>query len=153
MKSFADIAATKIDDVEAPPLPPVGDYIWRITKVPSTRKSNDEKWEFLSIPCKVVEPLDNVDATDYKGDVGNIVMNKQFIFNLEDEAEFDKTLYNVTRFFQDHVKCTEPGMSVAQMINASVNGQFIGAVVWSQDKRDESGETMQANIGRTAPVE
>jgi len=153
MVSFADIATKKVEDVEAPPLPPVGTYRFRITKLPESSKSQDEKWEFFRIPVRVLEPMDNVDLDDYKGDPANIVMSHSFVFNCEDAVEFDKTLYRLTQFFEKHVRCVEPGMSVSQMLNASVNGEFLGDVKWRQDKRDESGETFQAEIARTAPVE
>jgi hypothetical protein len=148
-----DIAQKKVEEVEAPALAPVGTYRWRITKLPSTSKSADEKWEFLRIPCKVVEALDNVDLADYKGDPSNILMSVSFVFNCEDEAEFEKTEWRMRQFFEKHVKCVEPGMTVAQMLNACVNGEFLGDVTWRQDKRDESGETFQADISKTAPVE
>lgn len=151
--SFSDIASKPVADIEAPPLPPVGDYRFRIIKLPEATKSQDGKWEFLRVFSKVVEPLDNVDMADYKGDPANITLSKQFVFNLEDEVEFEKTLFNVKQFFANSVQCVEDGMTMAQVLNASVNGEYIGHVAWRQDKRDESGETFQAEIGKTAPVE
>lgn len=151
--NFADVASKKIEDIERPPLPPVGTYRWRIMKLPATQKSQDEKWEFLRFTCKAIEPQDNVDPSDYPGDLSNIVLTKSFVFNCEDEAEFEKTLFNVKQFLVKHVQCGEEGMTVAQLLNASVNGEFFGDVRWQQDKRDESGETFNAEIGRTAPVE
>lgn len=153
MPSFADIASKKVADVERPPLPPVGTYRWRITKLPSSQKSGDEAWEFLRFNCKAVEPMDNVDASDYPGDVANIMLSKSFVFNCNDEAEFEKTLFNVKQFLRNHVQAGDDEMTIAQLLNESVNGEFLGDVKWQQDKRDESGETFNAEIGRTAPVE
>jgi hypothetical protein len=151
--NFADVASKKLEDIEAPPLAPVGTYRWRVAKLPTTRKSGDEKWEFLTFWSKVVEPLDNVDPTDYPGDITNIMLGKQFIFNCEDDAEFEKKLFEVRTFLEKHIKCTEPGMTMAQMLNAAQNGEYLGDVAWEPDKRDESGETFQAVIKKTAPVE
>lgn len=153
MVSFADIASKRVEDIEQPPLAPVGTYRWRITKLPSVSKSADEKWEFMRIPCKVIEPMDNVDLEDYKGDPTNIIMSVSFVFNCEDEVEFEKTEFRMRTFFEKHVKCVEADMTIAQMMNACVNGEFLGDVKWAQDKRDTTGETMQADISRTAPVE
>lgn len=153
VKSFADIANTKVEDIEQPPLPPVGDYRFRITKLPEATKSNDGKWEFLRVWSKVVEPLDNVDTTDYPGDPANIMLSKQFVFNLEDDAAFDQTLFQVKQFFQKSVRCAEEGDTIGQMLNNSVNAEYVGSVAWEKDKRDESGETFQAVIKKTAPVE
>jgi hypothetical protein len=153
MVDFASIASKKIEDVERPPLPPVGTYRFRVTKIPSTTKSGDEQWEFLRFQCKVVEALDNVELDGYPGDVSNIMLSKSFVFNSSDEAAFETTLFQVRQFCEKHLQCVEPGMSIAEMLNNSVNAEFLGDVRWQQDKRDQSGETFNAEIGRTAPVE
>lgn len=153
MVDFASIAAKKVEDVERPPLPPVGTYRFRVLKVPESTKSQDEAWEFLRFNCRAIEPLDDVDLSDYKGDPANIMLPKSFVFNTQDEVEFEKTLFNVRQFCEKHLQCVEPGMSIAEMVNASVNAEFLGTVKYSQDKRDQSGETFNAEIGRTAPVE
>lgn len=153
MVDFASIASKKIEEVERPPLPPVGTYRFRVMKIPTTTKSGDEQWEFLRFNCKVVEPLDNVEIGDYPGDVSNIMLSKSFVFNSADEAAFETTLFQVRQFCEKHLQCVEPGMSIAEMLNNSVNAEFLGDVRWQQDKRDQSGETFNAEIGRTAPVE
>ncbi len=153
MPSFLDIANKRVDDIEKPPLLPCGTYHWSITKIPAITKSQDEKWEFLRIPCRAIAALDNVDLDGYPGDVVGQLRSVSFVFNTEDEAEFSKTEYAARTFFEKHVGCVEKDATIAQMLNASINGQFLGDIKWRQDKRDESGETMQDEIGRTAPVE
>lgn len=151
--NFSDIANKKVADVEKPPLPPVGTYRWRITKLPEITQSRDEKWDILTIPVRAVEALDNVDTDGWKGDINNITQVVRFMFNREDEAEFEKSEWRMRQFFEKHVKCVEADATVAQMLNASVNGEFLGDIAWAQDKQDASGETFFANINRTAPVE
>jgi len=153
MVDFASIASKKIDEVERPPLPPVGTYRFRVMKVPESTKSQDEQWEFVRFQCRAVEALDNVDTSDYKGDISNIMLSKAFVFNTQDEAAFETTLFQMRQFMEKHLKCTEAGMTIAESLNASVNAEFLGDVRWQQDKRDQSGETFNAEIGRTAPVE
>lgn len=149
--SFASIADKKIDEIERPPLPPVGTYRWKISKLPELTKSGDEKWEILNISVRAVEALDDVDMSDYKGDVSGIMQSVRFMFNLEDEAEFEKTLFRVRIFFEKHVKSAEPGMTIPQAINASVGQEFLGTIAWKQDKQD--ADIFHANIGKTAPLE
>lgn len=153
MVDFASIASKKIEEVERPPLPPVGTYRFRVTKVPESTKSQDEQWEFLRFNCRAIEALDNVETSDYPGDIANIMLSKSFVFNSADEAAFETTLFQLRTFCEKHLNCTEPSMTVAEMLNASVNAEFLGDVKWQQDKRDQSGETFNAEIGRTAPVE
>lgn len=149
--SFAQIADKKIDDIERPPLPPVGTYRWKITKLPELSKSNDEKWEILTVSVRAVEALDDVEVSDYNGDITNIVQSVRFMFNLEDEAEFEKTLFRVKTFFEKHVRCAEAGMTIPQAINASVGQEFLGTIGWKQDKTD--ADLFHANIGKTAPLD
>lgn len=149
--NFADVAAKKIDDVERPPLPPVGTYRFSITKLPETTESQDGSWEILTFSVRAVEALDDVDMSDYKGEVTNILQNVRFMFNKNDEMEFEKTLYRLKQFLEQHVQCASDGDTIAQALNASVNGQFLGTIAWRQDKND--AENFFANISRTAPLE
>lgn len=153
MVDFASIASKKVEDVERPPLPPVGTYRFRVMKIPSQTKSGDEQWEMVNFLSKVVEPMDNVDLDGYKGDVANILLTKSFVFNTQDEASFEQTLYQMRQFCEKHLRCVEPGQTIAEMLNASVNSEYLGDVAWRPDKRDASGETLNAVITRTAPVE
>lgn len=153
MVDFASIASKKVEDVERPPLPPVGTYRFRVTKIPTQSKSGDEQWEMVNFSCKVVEPMDNVEVGDYPGDITNVLLQKGFVFNTQDEAAFETTLFQLRQFCEKHLQCVEAGMSIAEMLNNSVNAEFLGDVRWRPDKRDQSGETFNAEIGRTAPVE
>lgn len=149
--NFADIASKKVEEIERPPLAPTGTYRFSITKIPEVSTTNDEAWDILTIPCRAVEALDNVDMSDYKGEVTGIVMQHKFMFNKNDEVEFEKSEWRMRQFFEKHVGCAEEGATIAQMLNASVNGQFLGDVVWKQDQKTTG--LFHANIGRTAPVE
>ena len=149
--NFADVANKKIADVEKPPLPPVGTYRFGVTKLPSTTTTNDDKWDILTIPCRALEALDDVDMDGYAGEVTNIVLSVKYMFNKEDEVEFDKSLYRARTFFEKHVKCAEESDTIAQALNKSINQQFLGTISWSQDKNDP--EVFHANIARTAPLD
>lgn len=149
--NFADIANKKIEEIERPALAPTGTYRFSITKLPEITTTADERWDILTINCRAVEALDNVDVESYKGEVTGILMQHKFMFNKEDEAEFEKSEWRMRQFFEKHVGCAEAGATIMQMLNASVNGQFLGDVVWKQDKNDP--ELFHANIGRTAPPE
>lgn len=149
--SFSSIADKKVEEIERPPLPPVGTYRWKILKLPELSKSSDEKWEILNVSVRAVEALDDVEIADYPGKIDGIMQSVRFMFNLEDEAEFEKTLFRVRQFFEKHVQCAEEGMSIAQAINASVGGEFLGTIAWRQDKND--ADVFHANISRTAPLD
>lgn len=149
--NFADIATKKIDQIERPPLPPIGTYRFQITKLPESTTSGDGAWDIVNITCRAVEALDDVEMDDYKGAVNTIVQSVRFMFNKNDEAEFEKTLYRFKTFFEKHVKCAEAGDTVGMMMNNSVNQEFLGTIAWKQDKNDP--ELFHANISRTAPID
>lgn len=149
--NFADVAAKKVEDIERPPLPPVGTYRWSITKLPAQSESKDGTWDIVEFQVRAVEALDDVDMSDYKGEVTGIVQRLAFMFNKNDEVEFEKSLYRLRTFLEKHVACANDGDTIAQALNASVNGQFLGTIAWKQDPQD--AENFFANISRTAPLE
>lgn len=149
--NFADVASKKMDEVERPPLPPVGTYRWQITKLPEASTSGNGEWDIVNISVRAVEALDDVDMSDYKGEVTNIMQSVRFMFNKQDEVEFEKSLFRFRTFLEKHVQCAEPDMSIAQAMNAAVNQQFLGTIAWRQDKED--AELFHANISRTAPLD
>jgi hypothetical protein len=151
MPNFADIASKKVADVERPPLAPVGTYRWQITKLPVQTTSGDNKWDILTFNVRALEALDDVDMDSYNGEVTGITNQVKFMFNKEDEAEFEKSLYRVRTFLEKHVRCATEDDTVGQALNNSVNQQFLGSIAWQQDKNDQ--ELFYANIGRTAPLD
>lgn len=148
--NFADAAKKKLADIERPPLPPVGTYRWSITKLPEYTVSKDEAWGFLRINVRAMEAI-TADMDDYKGEVTNITNQVSFIFDLNDENSFDKTMFQARRFFEQHVNCAGEKDSLTEAMNKCVNGQFLGDIVWNQDKNDP--ENFFANLVRTAPLD
>lgn len=149
--NFADVASTKIADVEKPPLPPVGIYRFKVTKLPETKTTPDEKWDILNFFVRAEEAVDVEDIADYPGEVRNIMMTKSFLFDKNDEVSFAKTLNNVRTFLERHLKCADEGMSIAQALNAAVQQEFLGTVAWRPDKNNE-GDFL-ADIKGTAPLD
>lgn len=149
--NFADIATKKVEDVERPALPPVGTYRWQITKLPEMTTSQNGEWDIVTVSCRVQEALDDVDTDDYKGDIRNIMQSLRFMFNKQDEAEFEKSLFRFRTFLEKHVRCAESDMTIAQAMNAAVGQEFLGTIAWRQDKEDP--EIFYANISRTSPLD
>lgn len=148
--NFADVASRPMADVERPPLPPVGTYRWKVTKLPEQTTSNNGEWDIVTFFVQAQEALDDVEVDDYPGDIRNIRSNVRFMFNKQDEAEFEKSLFRLRTFLEKHIQ-VEEGLTIAQGLNNSVNQEFLGTIGWSQDKNDP--ENFFANITRTAPLE
>lgn len=152
MPNFADIAAKPVAEIERPPLPPVGTYRWRVTKLPEQGAvGQGGQWEVVTFTVQAQEALDNVDMSDYKGDVTGIMNRVQFMFDTEDEAKFEQTLFRLRTFLERHIKVAEDNMALNEALNASVGAEFLGDVRWRADKNDP--EMFYAEIGKTAPIE
>lgn len=151
MFNFSDIANTKMEDIKRPPLPPIGTYRWQITKIPNQRTSDDDKWLFIEFPIKVVEALEDVDTSDYEGDVTNHVNTLTFMFNREDKTAFEQTLFRLRKFLTEHVKCADTGAALNEALNASVGQQFLATMTHQQNKNDP--EEFFARVGKTAPLD
>ena len=149
--NFAEAAGKKVAEIERPPLPPEGHYIWQITGLPKSETSKDELWDFLTVPCRAMEAKEDVDMSDYKGAVTGITNSVKFIFEKSDEVKFEQTLFRCRNFFEKHCGVqAKANDTLAQLINNSIHHQFLGPIQWTQDKAD--AEIYHANIGKTAPV-
>lgn len=146
--NFAEIANKKIEEVERPPLLPIGVYRFQNTKLPVV--TDKPEWEIVEFLMRPVEAVD-ADITDYKGDIKNAQMRRSFIFDKNDQVAFDRTLFALRQFLEVHLACAEPGSSIKEAMNASVNAQCLGTVQWKADKNDK--ELFHANITSTAPLE
>lgn len=149
---FKSIASKQASEVEKPPLPPVGHYIWAISKLPVIREDvSDGKYDVVDFNLRCVAPTDDVDLEDYKGDPSKIMQRHSFMFDKTDDVAFQQTENRFKDFLLKHCGVGDEQMTLGQLMNASVNAQFMANIVWKQDKNDP--EIMHANIGRTAPVE
>lgn len=151
---FASIADRKLEEVERPPLPPAGTYVFQCTKMPEISTSNDGKWDIVNIPLRAVEAYEPdesmMEQIQAYGKVTNINLSHRFMFNKEESTEFERTQYNLKRCLEEHFK-VEKGLGFKQALAAIVNQRVVASVVWKQDKND--AELYHANIGKTAPVE
>lgn len=148
--NFAEVANKKVAEIERPPLPPVGTYRWRINKLPEQASvGKDNQWDVVNFNVQAVEALDNVDMEDYKGEVSGIFNRVSFMFDTQDEAKFEQTLFRLKTFLEKHLGLSAE--TVTEALNDSVGAEFLGDIKWRQDKNDE--EMFYAEIGKTAPVE
>jgi len=149
----------KASEVKAVPVPPVGHYVWQITGIGEINQDN-ETWDMINIPCQAVSVFEDADDVDREalveyGKVTSIRNRVSFMFNKKEgtEAELIGVQNRVKRFCVDVLKI-EGGenMSLRELLSSVKNKRFIAPITHSLDKRDPSGETMQANIGKTAPI-
>jgi hypothetical protein len=155
MVNFADALNTKASSIERPPLIPVGTYVAVVSKVPSIETIGDGKWDVLDFQMRLQAPQDDVDMDDlaaYGGLNPSSVLRQRFMFAKEDEAAFKRTLFNLKRFLQEHLKIdSDENTPLKELIDMSVNHQCLAYVKWRADKNDP--ELFYNEIAKTAPIE
>ena len=154
MVNFASIAQKKVADIERPPNMPIGTYVTVVTKIPVQDSVSGGKWEVVDFALKFIRPTEDVDMDDLKayGDITKRTMNHRFMFSTEDEDHFNRSLYRLKTFCIKHLMIDgAEQMSVAEMLNESVNYQCLASIKWEPDKNDP--EIIYDRIGKTAPVE
>lgn len=149
----------KADEVKAVPVPPVGHYVWQVTGIGEINNDN-ETWQMINIPVQAVSVFDEADDVDRAalaeyGKVSNIRNRVTFMFNKKEGTETDLiALQNrIKRFCIDVLKIEDgEGKTLKELLSLVKNKRFVAPIVHAQDKRDTSGETLQANIGKMAPL-
>lgn len=151
--NFSEVLNTKVQEIERPPLIPVGTYKVMVLKIPSIDSSNDGKWDFVSFPLRFLEAQDDVDQSELQayGDLKNAFLSRRFMFNKEDDTAFKREEYNLRNFLENTLLVEMNGeTSLKEALNNSVNRQFLAFVRTRPDK--ENKEIIYNEIGKTAPL-
>lgn len=152
MAKFSDALDRSMDDIKRPPPLPVGNYTFRITKVPGEAVEIQGKpYERLDFPVAAIAALDDVDADELEafGKVEGAPSRVSFLFNTDpaEERSFENTLNDVKAFLD---KCGVEGGTLKERIARSANAQFIGEISHRQDPNN--AENVFAEIKKTAAL-
>lgn len=154
MVNFNEVLNKTAASIERPPIVPVGTYRAVVTKIPSIDTTGDGKWDTCDFQLRLLSAEEDVDQDDLKAYGGlnqASVIRHNFMFNKEDEAAFNRTLYNLKRFLLEHLQVEgNDDTSVKELLDASVNHQCLVFVKWRADKNDP--EIQYAQVGKTAPI-
>lgn len=149
---FSDALDRKMEEIKRPPNPPVGHYTWQVKKHPESdsfeSKNTGKTFDRLNFMMQAVEASDDVDPDDLNdfGNVQGFVTTKSFLFDNEDEQAFERSMFNLKRFFE-HLGI-DPSLSMSEALAASVGAQCLGELKHRLDPNDP--EIVYAELGRTA---
>lgn len=154
MPNFDDILDKTMDSVERPPLAPLGEYVFQVTKLPEPMRDLDSpkgSWKVLEFPMQAVRPTESVDPDLFAvyGEAKNIRVRNSFMFDKNDEAASAQTEFRLKTFLQDHLGLPA-SMTLKEAINASVNKQCIGTLRYRAD--GNNAEVQYHDLGKTAPL-
>jgi hypothetical protein len=152
--NFADALNVKLDEIKRPPLPPMGHYVWKITKLPEFGNLKNNEYSTVTFVCSAIAPSDDVDGDALReyGGVKNITTQHRFIFDNNDKVKFDRSMFNCKNFLIDHVRVeASPNDTLKTLLNKSVNGTFLGQLRYRPDP--DNPEVMYVEMGKTAAAE
>lgn len=145
---FTKILNKKLEEIERPPLPPVGTYVMKVTKVPEQMERGDYK--IIEFNFSGIEAMEDVDADELAafGPVTNVMARRAFMFG-DDETSNDRAIFNLKRFLEEHL-LVEDAESIQDGLAASPNHQCLVTLAHNQDKNDP--EVYHVNVKATAPA-
>lgn len=141
MVDFASALNTRASDIEKPPILPQGTYIWSVNKIPTFDKSKSGEWEICEFQVVPVQPESDVDEDDLAafGDLRGGINRISFMFPTDPakEPDFKKSLFRLKNFLTKTLKVdVEDDATVKEMLDASVNCQFLANATWRQVEDD-----------------
>lgn len=150
---FKDALTTKIGDMERPPVLPIGLYLCAVSKVPELGTAGQDKYDTVDFTLAIKQPIevDKDDLKDYGGNVVGQTIRHRFMFNKEDEVNFARSLFNIRRFLEEHLKCATTKTELKKALNDSVNHSCYVQVRHRPDPTD--AEITYTDVARTLPVE
>lgn len=153
--NFQEALTQTIGDIERPPNIPLGTYTMTVAKQPSFDSIAQGDYEVCDFMLKIVAATDDVDADDieaYPGEFVGSQIRHRFMFDTNDEVKFQRSLFNLKRFLEDHLQVEGAAKKdLKQTLAESVNHHCLATVQWRPDKNDP--EVLYSEIRATAPVE
>jgi len=151
--NFTESLNRKMEEVERPPLPPVGHYIMQVVSQPELdlieSARTGKEYDKVLFPVEVVSACDDVDQDELSefGNVQGIRLRKEFLFSRaeEDKQSYARSEYQMRQFLAEHLGL-DAEMSFSEAFPASVGAQFIGELIHRPDPNDP--EIIYAELGR-----
>lgn len=154
MPKFTDALDKKLEEVDRPPVVPVGHYTLRVTEHPEfdefeSRKTGDS-FERVTYKMAIVEASDDVDPDELEnyGNVAGAPQRKQFLFNNDDDTQFARTEFQHRQFLEALGISAE--MPMKEALAESVGQECLGEIKHRPDPEDP--EVIYTEVGRCAEL-
>ena len=153
---FQDALDRKGEEIERPPLVPIGTYLWTVSGVPDMATIADGRFDVVDFKLKCLAPQEDVDPdaleefTEKSGSLQGLVRRHRFLFSTEDEGKFKATEFRMKTFVEQHLGVSMVGKSWKESLAECPNHQCLASIKWRPDPRDT--EIMYDEIDRTAPA-
>ena len=154
--NFEESLDIVVEEVEKPPLPPTGNYMFKVNKLSFDVVGTNPEFDVINFILQAVQPIAGVDQEklDEVGGPSGINMRHSFMFPRGDDEETvakrKKTLYYLKVFLTEHLGVETEGMKMREACDSAMHAQCMADIVYKPDKDDP--QIIHANIGRTAPL-
>jgi hypothetical protein len=135
MASFANIADTDFSTVERPKPLPVGEYVVAVRAVP-THTERDDGAIIIEFPLRVVSATDDVDLSDYDGNVVGKFLRHSIWIRPGDKD--DGGMFKLKKFLEETLGVEIPAGKggLPKALNDTIGREFMATVVWTQKDDD-----------------
>lgn len=156
MVNFADALDTSASEVEAPPLLPVGTYIWEVHKDYEVRAAGED-WEAIEWLVRCVSAEEDVDEDEIEafgdpaGELARVSFMSPTAAGKEGDRGRQQTLNMIKNFITNALQVDEDGMSMGELMAAAKGNQFLAQATHEQDKNNP--EIFRLRLKRISAVE
>ena len=150
MSAFQSIPSKPAEELVAPPPLPVGTYLCVIQKVPNVTERGD--FDIVEFMCTIMQPEDDVDLSDYPGEVAGKQLRQSFLFSKTDQAEAERAGFQMKQFMAKTLDIEEEGKTLSEMMSEVPGRQLLVTVKWEPEKKpaDPANPRIYERIASTA---
>lgn len=134
MARFVDQLNRTAEEIKAPPLPPVGRYLFMVKKHPTVEEFTSKKgdlFDSIIFECAIAAPIE-VDADDLAayGRIEGYTLRRRFLYNTnaEEITAQERTLNEIKKFLLV-LGCFEEGQSLQMGLAGAANCSFQGDLI------------------------
>jgi hypothetical protein len=149
---ISDILDKPATQIDRPKPLPLGHYTWVTVGMPRYDKSKEKQTPFYEFTCKCLNAFEDVDEEALAEWAAKSDGTSRALTDYTTKLTFYITpdsLYRLQEFL-DHLGVADEDKTTRQCIDDTPNCQFVANIVHSASR---DGESVYANIGKTAPVE
>jgi hypothetical protein len=149
---ISDILDKPATQIDRPKPLPVGEYVWTVIGLPRHDKSKEKQTPFVEFKVRCLSALESVDEDALNEWASKSDGTMRDLKEFEQKLTFYTTpdsLYRLQDFLV-HLGVADDEKTTRQCLDDTPNCQFVGSITHSASK---DGESIYANIGKTAPVE
>jgi hypothetical protein len=152
--NFLDSLDTELGSFERPPLIPAGTYVGMVTKHPAADEVGDGNWDVCDFSIRLIEAMATVNSEELAvyGNLGpHSVVRHRFMFDKNDKANFDRSMFRLRQFLEEHLRCATPSTSLREALQAAQNTKCL--ITITHRSRKDQPELMDAQVGKTGPID